>query len=953
MKKLSLWCFGLVFLLASCEEKPASTVESGEVAWPEVTKEAKPWTRWWWHGSAVDEKGLSESLQSYSEVGLGGVEITAIYGVKGKENQYLSFLSEGWKDRFAYTLETANDLGLGVDLANASGWPFGGPWVEEDISPVYFSSEAFLVEGGEQVSKTIEYIQQPILRMQDGKKLDVNELSRPLSSHYDFQEYAFDQVRFKESLPVISVTAHKQEPEGFSESIDITDRLVDGLLKWKAPEGKWLVCALFEGLHGKRVERAGPGGEGRVIDHFSKKALNNYLNEFDQAFANRDLKYLRYYFNDSYEVDDANGEANWTTEFFSEFENINGYDLREYIPALLGYDSEEMNSRIIYDYRNTISELLLENFTKPWQQWAQAQGKGIRNQAHGSPANVLDLYGSSDVPEIEGRELIHLKSAPSAANVTGKRLVSSETATWLDEHFQSNLGDIKNAVDKMFLAGVNHVFYHGTSYSPKSEPWPGWLFYAAVHLTPSNSLWDDFKTLNQYVSRAQSFLQAGSSANDILVYFNLADYWSDRGDHMLKHLHSNTLFDGISLKESGVYLSENGYSWDAISDKQLLNVTYQEGEIHTTGNKYKTVLIPESNQMPYETFEKLLEIADSGATVLFFKDLPKAAPGLRGKNGDTQKMIALKNTLSFENIEGTRVANIGEGRVVVADKHSLLMKISGLNPEAYYAKGLESVKRRKADGNYYYFLKNTSDTVFDDWISLNAEFKSAALYNPMTGKDGYATIQNNGEANEIYLKLEPNETLVVETFKREYKGDKYPYFVVIGAEIPLLDWNVDFVKGGPVLPDSFTMSKLNYWTTFGSKYESFSGTAQYETTIPPLGGKPDAWLLKLENVKETAAVFINENYVGTLINPPFEIEIPGDSLEGESNTLRIEVSNLMANRIAFLDREGVDWKKFYNINFAARKPENRNALGLFSAEKWEPTTSGLSGVVSLTPLGRK
>src|SRR5699024_9780021 len=421
-----------------------------------------------------------------------------------------------------------------------------------------------------------------------------------------------------------------------------------------------------------------------------------------------------------------------------------------------------------------------------------------------------------------------------------------------------------------------------------------------------------------------------------LVYFNLADYWSDRGDHLLKHLHSNTLFDGISLKESGVYLSENGFSWDAISDKQLLNVTYRDGEIHTTGNNYKTVLIPEGDQMPYDTFEKLLNMADSGATVLFLKELPKSAPGLRGKNGDTQKMNALKSSLSFENIEDSRVANIGMGRAVAADSHSSLMKFSGLNPETYYSKGLESVKRKKADWNYYYFLKNTADSVFNGWISLNAEYKSAALYNPMTGKDGYACIQNNGRDNEIYLKLKPNETLVVETFKREHKGDKYPYFEAVGDEVLLLDWNVEFVKGGPLLPDSFTMGKLNYWTTLGNKYESFSGTAKFETTIPSLTEEPDAWLLKLENVKETAAVFINENYVGTLITSPFEIEISGDLIKGKSNTLRIEVSNLMANHIAFLDREGVDWKKFYNINFAARKPENRNALGLFSAEKWEP-----------------
>jgi hypothetical protein len=51
----------------------------------------------------------------------------------------------------------------------------------------------------------------------------------------------------------------------------------------------------------------------------------------------------------------------------------------------------------------------------------------------------------------------------------GKPLASSETATWLNEHFQSSLGDVKQAVDKYFVGGVNHVFWHGTNYSPEKK----------------------------------------------------------------------------------------------------------------------------------------------------------------------------------------------------------------------------------------------------------------------------------------------------------------------------------------------------------------------------------------------------------------------------------------------------------------------------------------------------
>ena len=62
-----------------------------------------------------------------------------------------------------------------------------------------------------------------------------------------------------------------------------------------------------------------------------------------------------------------------------------------------------------------------------------------------------------------------------------------------------------------------------------------------------------------------------------------------------------------------------------------------------------------------------------------------------------------------------------------------------------------------------------------------------------------------------------------------------------------------------------------------------------------------------------------------------------------SNVLEVSVTNLMANRIAALDRAGVRWKTFYNVNFPSRLPENRGPDGLFTAAKWEPLDSGLLG----------
>jgi len=73
----------------------------------------------------------------------------------------------------------------------------------------------------------------------------------------------------------------------------------------------------------------------------------------------------------------------------------------------------------------------------------------------------------------------------------------------------------------------------------------------------------------------------------------------------------------------------------------------------------------------------------------------------------------------------------------------------------------------------------------------------------------------------------------------------------------------------------------------------------------------------------------------------------------QKNTLEISVTNLMANRIADMDRRGVAWKRFYNVNMSARKRENLGEDGVFTAAKWEPMESGLIGPVTITPLETK
>jgi len=920
-----------------------------QIAWPEMTSENKPWTRWWWPGSIVTKPDLTAAMEKYRDAGLGGMEIAVIYGVKGQEDKFINYLSPLWMDMFTHVLKEGERLDLGIELANASGWPFGGPWVSPADATKNVNYKTWTKAGGDSLKEKVEFIQQPLVRPV-GERPDINKLKDPISLNDNLQLYALDQIRFEKPLPLKTLMAYSDS----GIVADLTGFVTpEGKLDWTAPPGKWTLYGVFQGWHGKMAERAGPGGEGEVIDHFSGLAIDNYLKHFDTIFKDYDIKSLRGYFNDSYEVDDASGQADWTNDLFSEFIIRRGYDLRGHLPALFQKDDPDKNERVLSDYRQTISDLILAKFTTHWTDWAHRQGKTTRNQAHGSPGNILDLYAAVDIPETEGNELTRLKFASSAANVTGKKYASCEAATWLNEHFLSSLGDIRKAVDLFFLAGINHVFYHGTCFSPQEEPWPGFLFYAAVELTPANPLWRDFSGLNKYVSRVQSFLQQGMADNDILLYFPVFDRYADPGKGMLEHFDAiSPAFNGTPFRTAADEMIRKGYGFDYISDLQVTNTVPLGGLLQTEGNVYGTLVVPGCKYIPVETFSHILRLANGGAKVIFLGDLPENISGWGDAQEKTAFFETLKSGIRFAPTNNPQVmkASYGEGSLLTGSNLEQLMIFAGIPRETMSDQGLAFARRQNLNGTVY-FITSQSDKPFDGWVSLQASGLSAGIFNPMDDRLGLARSRVTAGGNlEVYLRINPDESLILQTYETVQKGKPYQYYDPVSAPAKISGtWKVEFIEGGPSLPASVESAVPVSWTSLeGDEYQNFSGTARYTVNFkkPPVKG--DAWLLDLGKVYNSASVMLNGNKVAVLPGPGFSVVI-GKKLLKANNSLLIEVSNLMANRIAWMDRNGVQWKKFYNVNMAARLREN-NKNGVFDASAWEPLESGLPGPVTITPL---
>ena len=121
------------------------TVGATAQQWPELRQEAKAGARWWWLGSAVDKENLRWTMEEYANHGIGALEITPIYGVQGNQANNIPYLSDKWMEMLREVQKNGKEMGIEVDMATGTGWPFGGPWVplEESASKAIFVNTSF------------------------------------------------------------------------------------------------------------------------------------------------------------------------------------------------------------------------------------------------------------------------------------------------------------------------------------------------------------------------------------------------------------------------------------------------------------------------------------------------------------------------------------------------------------------------------------------------------------------------------------------------------------------------------------------------------------------------------------------------------------------------------------------------------------------------------------------
>ena len=484
-----------------------------------------------------------------------------------------------------------------------------------------------------------------------------------------------------------------------------------------------------------------------------------------------------------------------------------------------------------------------------------------------------------------------LKYAPSAAHICGKPYTSSETFTWLTEHFRTSLSQLKPDIDLMFCAGVNHMFFHGTCYSPKDDPWPGWKFYASIDMSPTNSIWRDAPYFMQYVERCQRFLQWGQPDNDFLVYLPVRDMWQKQPDKLLMQFSIHQMGKlAPEFIQTILDIDRTGFDCDYISERLLMGVTVKDGMLQTkAGICYRGLIIPGSGNMPQEVKAHIEALKAQGAHILYnidARELNKAA-----------KPEPMKATL-----------------------------------------GLKAIRRKNATG-YHYFIANLSPDDICENICLAVPFTKAAWFNPLNGDITPATITGDS----IYVNLRSGASMILQTYDNNIEMPASTILPTRSIALTLTGpWTLSFTEEQPKIGKTFKLDSLQTWEKLGDdSARVMMGTGVYTTKISlskrDLKGK---WQIELGDVRESARVFINGKFIGCAWSVPFVLDCQ-NTLKAGINEIRIEVTNLPANRIADYDRRGIKWRKMEEINVVDINYKRT------TYENWEPVPSGLNSQVRL------
>jgi len=730
-------------------------------------------------------------------------------------------------------------------------------------------------------------------------------------------------------------TTEKQTPDGLcvnpQKLINISHYVdKDGKLNWKAPEGNWTILRMG---HTSTGYDNGTGGKGSGLecDKFNPEAIKL---QFDSWFgkaievAGEDLasRVLKIFHVDSWEC----GSQNWSSNFRDEFKERRGYDLYNFLPVMAGIPIEnaETSERVLYDIRQTISELVVDKFYATLK--AEANAKGCKFSGENvSPTMMSDgmmHFKNVDIPMGEywfqsptHDKLNDVLDAISGAHIYGKNIIPAEAFTQLRMLFDEHPAMVKSLQDRNYSFGINRLSYHVYVLNPWLDRQPGMTLEGiGFYFQRDQTWWKLGKAWVDYAQRCHALLQYGKPVVDIAVFTGeefprrsllpnklipfLPGIFGQEKVEWEKHRMAN-VGEPTQVMPVGVSHSANifdpkdwvnplrGYSYDSFNVDALLNlVKVEKGRIVLPdGMSYEALVVPAKHalqpnpeRMSVEVANKLQQLSEQGVTILM-NELPTKTLNYQERNKALK--INNKNFVALPYTDET-FDKIGIERDFIVTENSK------------YAKDI-AYAHRQGNGVNIYFISNQKDEPRDINVSLRASGSIPELWNPVTGEiTTDISWQINNNRTNLNLHLDASESVFIVLQIPTNKKSNQASLAQIKAPVLInTPWKVSFDEKMRGPKETVTFENLTDWSeNYNEQIKYYSGTAVYRNSFNLKPENKIRYYLEIDEVYNLAEVKINGKSCGTIWTKPYRVEIT-DVLINGNNSLEITVANTHANRL--------------------------------------------------------
>jgi hypothetical protein len=378
-------------------------------------------------------------------------------------------------------LAEANRLGLEVNMNNDAGWcGSGGPWITPALAMQKVVWTTTRVEGPRHIEQVL-----PEPDKVAGYYEDITVLAFPTPAEYRIEDIQAKAAFIRQEVPFKKLPeplpADKTIPRGGVR--ELTAQMTkDGRLVWDVPPGKWSVVRFGHTPTGKDNHPAPLDGRGLECDKLNPKAadamfegLMGKLVADSKPLAGKTLVATHI---DSWEV----GSQNWTPAFREEFRLRRGYDPLPFLPVMTGVvvESLEISERFLWDLRQTISELVVQNYAGRFRELARQHGLRLSIEAYDGCCDDMTYAGQADEPMGEfwswtfGSGADWCTEMASAAHIYGKPILGAEAFTATDkEKWLGYPGGIKALGDWAFCEGINRFVFHRYALQPWRDVKPG------------------------------------------------------------------------------------------------------------------------------------------------------------------------------------------------------------------------------------------------------------------------------------------------------------------------------------------------------------------------------------------------------------------------------------------------------------------------------------------------